>query len=513
MEKPTKFTKDKARKGAFTTTPIVDGGKLPPQALDLEEAVLGAIMLEKNSVNESIDILKPESFYKESHQKIFEAITDLFANSEPIDILTVTKRLQKKGELDFVGGPYYISQLTNRVASAANIQYHSRIIAQKFIQRELIRIASEIIKESYDETVDVFDILDEAEQKLFEVAEGNIRKNFEKVDSVIHQAIEELQAKHENKEGVSGVPTGFTSLDRITGGFQKSDMIIIAARPSMGKTALILSIARNAALDFNKGVAFFSLEMSSIQLVNRLISSETGIPGDKIMRGQLEDYEYEQLHSRIGKLTSAPLYIDDTPALSVFEFRSKCRRLKQQHDIQLAVIDYLQLMKGGTNGGNREQEIANISRSIKEVAKELSIPIVALSQLSRSVETRGGDKRPMLSDLRESGSIEQDADLVGFVYRPAYYGITVDEEGNNIEDETEIIIAKHRNGATGNIKLRFIKDYAKFVDAESSNLGSIMQPNRGFDGGAMTVQSRMDEYEDDSNDEFYDKNAEDDTPF
>ncbi len=513
MEKLPGITRDIARKSAFSSNTNLEGGKLPPQAVDLEEAVLGAIMLEKNSVNESIDILKPESFYKESHQKIFKAIQDLFQNSEPIDILTVTKRLQKSGDLDFVGGPYYISQLTNRVASAANIQYHSRIIAQKFIQRELIRIASDLIKESYDETIDVFDILDSAEQKLFEVAEGNIRKNFEKVDSVIHQAIQELQAKHENKEGVSGVPTGFTSLDRITGGFQKSDMIIIAARPSMGKTALILSIARNAALDFNKGVAFFSLEMSSIQLVNRLISAETGIPGDKIMRGQLEDYEYEQLHSRIGKLTAAPLFIDDTPALSVFEFRSKCRRLKQQHNIQLAVIDYLQLMKGGTSSGNREQEIANISRSIKEVAKELSIPIVALSQLSRSVETRGGDKRPMLSDLRESGSIEQDADVVAFVYRPAYYGITVDEAGNNVEDETEIIISKHRNGATGNVKLRFIKDYAKFVDIGSSNLGAAMQPNRDFDGGAITVQSRMDDYEDDSSDKFYDKNLDEDSPF
>lgn len=513
MEKSAGFTRDKTRTSQFTKGQMVDGGKLPPQAVDLEEAVLGAIMLEKNSVNESIDILKPESFYKESHQKIFEAISDLFANSEPIDILTVTKRLQKKGDLDFVGGPFYISQLTNRVASAANIQYHSRIIAQKFIQRELIRISSDIIRESYDETVDVFDILDDAEQKLFEVAEGNIRKNYEKVDSVIHQAIEELEAKHENKEGVSGVPSGFTSLDRITGGFQKSDMIIIAARPSMGKTALVLSIARNAALDFKKGVAFFSLEMSSIQLVNRLISAETGIAGDKIMRGQLEDYEYEQLHSRIGELTAAPLFIDDTPALSVFEFRSKCRRLKQQHDIQMAVIDYLQLMKGGTSAGNREQEIANISRSIKEVAKELSIPIIALSQLSRSVETRGGDKRPMLSDLRESGSIEQDADIVAFVYRPAYYGITVDEEGNNIEDETEIIISKHRNGSTGQVKLRFIKDYAKFVDGESSNLGALMQPNQGFDSGAITVQSRMDEYEDDSNDSFNEKKPDEDTPF
>jgi replicative DNA helicase len=492
---------------------FAEGGKLPPQAVDLEEAVLGAIMLEKNAVNEAIDILKPESFYKESNQRIFESITDLFQNTEPIDILTVTKRLQKKGELDLVGGPFYISQLTNRVASAANIQYHSRIIAQKYIQRELIRIASEIIKDSYDETVDVFDILDEAEQKLFDVAEGNIRKNYEKIDSVVHQAIVELEAKHENKEGVSGVPTGFMSLDRITGGWQKNDMIVIAARPSMGKTAFVLSMARNAAVTFNKPVAFFSLEMSSVQLVNRLISAESGIPGDRIMRGQLEEYEYSQIHSKIKELTEAPLFIDDTPALSVFEFRSKCRRLKQQHDIQLAVIDYLQLMSGGNTGGNREQEISTISRSIKEVAKELNIPIIALSQLSRSVETRGGDKRPMLSDLRESGAIEQDADIVAFLYRPAYYGITEDEEHNNIEDLTEVLVSKHRNGATGLVKLRFIKDYAKFVDYDSSNIGAMMEPNQGFDGKTMTYTSKMDDYDDDD-DQFYpNKGDKSDTPF
>jgi len=492
---------------------LTDGGKLPPQAIDLEEAVLGAIMLEKNAVNEAIDILKPASFYKESHQRIFEAISDLFQNTEPIDILTVTKRLQKKGELDLVGGPFYITQLTNRVASAANIQYHSRIIAQKFIQRELIRIASEIIKDSYDETVDVFDILDDAEQKLFEVAEGNIRKNYEKIDSVVHQAIEELEAKHENKDGVSGVATGFMSLDRITGGWQKNDMIVIAARPSMGKTALVLSMARNAAVTFNKPVAFFSLEMSSVQLVNRLISAESGIPGDRIMRGQLEEYEYSQIHSKIKELTEAPLFIDDTPGLSVFEFRSKCRRLKQQHDIQMAVIDYLQLMSGGNTGGNREQEISTISRSIKEVAKELNIPIIALSQLSRSVETRGGDKRPMLSDLRESGAIEQDADLVAFLYRPAYYGITEDEEHNNIEDLTEVLVSKHRNGATGMVKLRFIKDYAKFVDYDSSNLGAMMEPNKDFDGKSMTYTSKMDEYEDEDEDFFTGEGPKGDSPF
>lgn len=486
----------RALKKSQNTPLAVDGGKLQPQAVDLEEAVLGAMMLEKTPVNDVIDVLKPESFYKDAHQRIFAAIQNLFQRSEPIDILTVTAELRKSGELDMVGGPYYISQLTNRVASSANAEYHARIIAQKYIARELIRISSETIKNAYDETNDIFDLLDKAESGLFEVAEGNIRKNYDKMSNLMQEAIDQIDQARKNVDGVSGVPTGFTDLDRVTSGWQKSDMIVLAARPGMGKTAFVLSMARNVAVDFNRPVAVFSLEMSSLQLVNRLISSETAIAQEKLRKGTLADHEYQQLHARIGKLSTAPLFIDDTPALSIFELRAKCRRLKAQHDIELVVIDYLQLMTAaGTGAGNREQEISTISRSIKSIAKELDVPIIALSQLSRSVETRGGDKRPMLSDLRESGAIEQDADIVCFIYRPEYYGITEDEEGNPVTGTGEIIIAKHRNGSLENVRLRFIGPLAKFDNLVSfdfdENAGAGMAPNQDFDGGMITRSSKM----------------------
>lgn len=477
-------------------------GKMPPQALDLEEAVLGALMLEKEAVNDVIDILSFESFYKESHQKIYAAIQTLFANSEPIDILTVTEELRKKGELDFVGGPFYISQLTNRVASAANVEFHARIISQKYIQRKLIEISSETLRNAYDETSDVFTLLDKAEADLFSVAEGNIRKNYDTMAELVQKAIKQVEELSQKTEGVSGVPTGFTDLDRCTSGFQKSDMIVLAARPGMGKTAFVLSLARNTAVDFGHGVAVFSLEMASIQLVNRLISSETELSSEKLKKGTLVGHEWEQLNSKVSKLTTAPIYIDDTPALSVFELRAKCRRLKAQHDIQMVIIDYLQLMTAGGDGGNREQEISTISRSIKSIAKELNVPIIALSQLSRAVETRGGDKRPQLSDLRESGAIEQDADMVMFIYRPEYYGITEDEEGNPTTGTGEIIIAKHRSGGLENIKLKFIANQAKFANLEKEDDFSVfsnssMPTSDEFGTQSQVVKSRMDEINDD----------------
>ncbi len=443
----------------------MDLGKLPPQAIELEEAVLGAMMLEKDAVNDVIDVLSPTSFYKEAHQKIYAVIQELFQNSEPIDILTVTQGLKKKAELDFVGGSYYIAQLTNKIASAANVEFHARIISQKFIQRELIRISSETIKLAYDDTSDVFDLLDKAESDLFKVSEGNIRKNYDKMSSLIHQAVKKIEELSEQEEGLSGVPSGFAGVDKVTSGWQKSDMIILAARPGMGKTAFVLSMARNCAVEFNKAVGVFSLEMSSLQLVNRLIASETELSAEKLKKGNLEPHEWEQLHARLNKLAEAPLFIDDTPALSIFELRAKARRLKAQHDVQLIIIDYLQLMTGGSETrGNREQEISTISRSIKSIAKELNIPVIALSQLSRAVETRGGDKRPMLSDLRESGAIEQDADMVAFIYRPEYYGLTEDEAGNSTQGMGELIIAKHRNGSLENVPLKFIAHLAKFED-------------------------------------------------
>ncbi|HLT06081.1 MAG TPA: replicative DNA helicase [Cyclobacteriaceae bacterium] len=444
-------------------------GKLPPQAIELEEAVLGALMLEKDALTAVVDILKPESFYKDAHKEIYQAILDLFNASEPIDLLTVTNQLRKNGKLEVVGGAYYITELTSRVSSAANIEYHARIITEQAMKREMIQIASEIQRDAYDETTDVFELLDKMEQSLFEISENNIRKNYSDMRSIMREAITELESKKGQKDGLTGVPSGFTALDRVTSGWQKSDLVIIAARPAMGKTAFVLSVLRNAAVDHNRPVAIFSLEMSSVQLVNRLISSEAELDSEKIKKGNLADYEWEQLIHKTSKLSSAPLFVDDTPALSILELRAKCRRLKAQNDIQLIVIDYLQLMSGDTkggNGGNREQEISSISRALKKIAKELNVPVIALSQLSRAVETRGGDKRPQLSDLRESGAIEQDADIVMFLYRPEYYGITETEEGQSTAGLGEVIIAKHRNGSLENVKLRFIGKYTKFADLE-----------------------------------------------
>jgi len=459
-----KRTKKTTINQAFT-----EHGKVPPQATDLEEAVLGAMMLESNALTSIIDILKPDMFYKEHHQLIYAAILSLFNRSEPVDILTVTNELKKTGELDIVGGPYFITQLTNRIASAANIEFHSRIIIQKFIQRELIRISTEIQQEAFDDSIDVFDMLDNAEKNLFSVSESNIRRSTEDMHSLVREAVKQIEAATNQEGHISGVPSGFTELDRVTAGWQKSDLIIVAGRPSMGKTAFVLTMAKNIAVDFKKPVAFFSLEMSSVQLVTRLISSETELDASKLKRGQLEKHEWIQLHEKIKGLIDAKLYIDDTPALSIFELRAKCRRLKAQYNIELIIIDYLQLMAGtGDKSGNREQEISTISRSLKALAKELSIPIIALSQLSRAVETRGGPKRPILSDLRESGAIEQDADLVLFLYRPEYYKLD-DIEGRSTKGLAEVIVAKHRNGALSDVYLRFIDKFAKFIDFDNES--------------------------------------------
>ncbi|MHA7128575.1 replicative DNA helicase [Algoriphagus namhaensis] len=453
----------------------INTGKIPPQATDLEEAVLGALMLEKDALTNVIDILKVESFYKDSHQVIFQAILDLFTDSQPIDLLTVTAQLRRNGTLEIAGGAFYITELTSKVASAANIEYHARIITEQAIKRELINISSEIQKDAFEETTDVFELLDKMEQSLFQISEKNIRKNYSDMKSIMREAFEELESRKNQKDGLTGVPSGFTALDRMTSGWQKSDLVIIAARPAMGKTAFVLSVLRNAAVDHGHPVAIFSLEMSSVQLVNRLISAEAELSSEKIKKGSLENYEWEQLIHKTAKLSKAPLFVDDTPALSILELRAKCRKLKAQHDIQLIVIDYLQLMSGDTKsggGGNREQEIASISRALKKIAKELNVTVIALSQLSRAVETRGGDKKPQLSDLRESGSIEQDADMVMFLYRPEYYGINeVELESNQIVSTAgmgEVIIAKHRNGSLGSVTLRFIGQFTKFTDYETT---------------------------------------------
>ncbi|MFC5190674.1 replicative DNA helicase [Algoriphagus aquatilis] len=475
------------RKKPTYDNPVNLLGKIPPQAVELEEAVLGALMLEKDALTNVIDILKVESFYKESHKVIFQAILDLFSESQPIDLLTVTTQLRKNGALEIAGGAFYVTELTSKVASAANIEYHARIITEQSIKRELIRISSEIQKDAFEDTTDVFELLDKMEQSMFEISEKNVRKNYSDMRSIMRDAIAELEERKNQKDGLTGVPSGFTALDRVTAGWQKSDLVIIAARPAMGKTAFVLSVLRNAAVDHSRPVAIFSLEMSAVQLVNRLISSEAELDSEKIKKGTLADHEWAQLVHKTAKLSKAPLFVDDTPALSILELRAKCRKLKAQHDIQMVVIDYLQLMSGdsksGGQGGNREQEIASISRALKKIAKELSIPVIALSQLSRAVETRGGDKRPQLSDLRESGAIEQDADMVMFLYRPEYYGITEDEEGASTAGVGEVIIAKHRNGSLENVKLRFIGRYTKFTDLDG---GINYPPNQAGEVGYTT---------------------------
>src|SRR5210317_2348821 len=442
-------------------------GKIPPQALELEEAVLGAMLIDKKGVDEVIDLIQPEAFYKAAHQTIFEAIYQLFQDSQPIDLLTVSSELRKNGKLESVGGEFYLVQLSQRIASSAHIEFHARIILQKYIQRSLIKISNEIIESAYKESTDVFDLLDEAESKLYDVTQGNIKKSSESAQNLVLEAKKKIE-EISKRDGLSGVSTGFEKLDILTSGWQPSDLIIIAARPGMGKTALALSMARNISVQQKIPVAFFSLEMSSVQLITRLISSETGLSSDKLRTGKLADHEWQQLNIKVSDLESSPLFIDDSPSLTIFELRAKARRLASSHGIKLIIIDYLQLMNIGSSNkaGNREQEISTISRNLKALAKELDIPVIALSQLSRAVETRGGTKRPILSDLRESGAIEQDADIVSFLYRPEYYGITEwdDDMKTPSEGQGEFIVAKHRNGALDSIKLKFIPNLGKFED-------------------------------------------------
>lgn len=472
------------------TVVIPEMGKLQPQAKELEEAVLGALMLEKDAYSIVSEILKPESFYEKSHQMIYSSIVDLAASQRPIDMLTVTEQLKKRGELDLVGGPFYIAQLTSRVASSAHIEYHSRIIAQKYLARELISFTSHVQTKAFDETIDVDDLMQEAEGKLFEISQRNVKKDTTQINPIIKEAIELLQTAASRDTGLSGLRTGFDGLDKITSGWQNSDLIIIAARPAMGKTAFVLSMAKNMAVNNSSPVALFSLEMSNVQLVNRLIVNVCEIPGEKIKSGQLAPYEWEQLDFKIKELYDAPIFVDDTPSLSVFELRTKARRLVREHGIRCIIIDYLQLMNAsGMNFGSREQEVSMISRSLKGLAKELNIPIIALSQLNRGVENRQGHegKRPQLADLRESGAIEQDADMVCFIHRPEYYKITEDERGNSLIGLAEIIIAKHRNGATGDVRLRFKNEFAKFMNLEEDL--SVKEFSSSMNGGPEEGQS------------------------
>lgn len=444
-------------------------GKLQPQDKEIEEAVLGALMLESDAYSQVCDLLTPDSFYDPANQKIYRAITELGVAQQPIDMLTVTRQLRADGVLDEVGGPLHISELTANVASAAHIEYHARIVMQKAIARRLISFCSNVLEKAFDEGNDVDDLLQEAEGQLFSISQGNLRKDFTQVDPVIGVALDQIELAGKRDNGLSGLETGFHKLDKLTSGWQNSDLIIIAARPAMGKTAFVLSMAKNMAVDYNTPTAIFSLEMSNLQLVNRLISNVCELEGEKIKSGQLSQQEWEQLNSRVRKLYGAPLYIDDTPSLSVLELRTKARRLVREHNVKIIIIDYLQLMNAsGMQFGSREQEVSIISRSLKQLAKELNIPVIALSQLSRKVEDRNdNNKRPQLSDLRESGAIEQDADIVCFIHRPEYYTrSTVDANNRPIRGLAEFIVAKHRSGSVDDVEMTFVAKYARFQNRE-----------------------------------------------
>jgi len=452
-----------------TTPPPEITGRLVPRALDMEAAVLGALMLEKDAFSQVCDLLTPESFYEPRHSAIYTAIQNLGLAQEPIDMVTVTNQLRTEGTLDKVGGPAFVTGLTANVASAAHIEYHARIVAQKYLARQLISFATNVENGAFDESNDVDDLLQEAESQLFEISQRNIKGDVIQINPILSRAVEQMQSAAQSQSGLSGLGTGFHNLDKETSGWQKSDLIIIAARPAMGKTAFVLSMALNIAMA-NNPVAVFSLEMSNMQLVNRLISNACEIPGSKIKSGQLSDLEWTQLLSRIKRLQDIPLFVDDTSGLSMMELRTKARRLVREHDVQLIIIDYLQLMTAGIKLGSREQEVSTISRSLKQLAKELNIPIIALSQLNRKLEDRGNkDKRPQLSDLRESGAIEQDADIVCFIHRPEYYTKSpIDENGNNIQGKVEFIIAKHRSGSTNTVDMFFRKEYVRFENWDSS---------------------------------------------
>jgi replicative DNA helicase len=442
-------------------------GRVPPQAMDIEAAVIGAMLLEKDAIAKAIEVLDDTAFYKPAHQSIYRAMMALFERSEPVDLITLTEELRRRGDLEKIGGEYYLTELTTKVSSAANVEYHAHIVLERALMRQLIHSSSEVINRAYSETEDALGLLDEAEQKIFDISEQRMRKSFVTMDNAIHKTMELLESIHGKHDGVTGVPSGFGQLDEKTGGFQNSDLVIVAGRPSQGKTAFALSVARNAALHHTKptSVGIFSLEMSTQQLVMRLMCAEARVDAHKVRTGRLPEDEWKKLSMSVGGLYKAKMFIDDTPGLALLELRAKARRLKVEHNIGLIIVDYLQLMQGPRNAQSREQEISAISRSLKSLAKELNIPVIALSQLNRSVESRN-DKRPALSDLRESGAIEQDADVVIFVHRPEMFGIQ-EQDGEATEGLAEIIIGKQRNGPTDTVKLQFIKQYARFENRET----------------------------------------------
>lgn len=437
--------------------------RIPPQAVDIEMAVIGAMMLEESAVLRGIEHLKDHFFYNSANKTIFGAISDLFNNDKAVDMLTVEEELRRKNLLEKVGGPQYLTECLGKVTAPGNIEYHCRIIKEKYILRSLITRAGSITEEAYLAQEDADDILDRAEQKILDIAGDRLKKGFDDLNKVLHDTLGIIEEFHKKKSGFTGIPTGFTRLDELTSGFQRANLIIIAGRPSMGKTALALNVARNIAVDSKIPIGFFSLEMSNHELAMRLLCGESRINSRNLRKGRLKDEEWANLSLFVGRLAESPIFIDDSASLSILELRAKARRLKAEKNIGILIVDYLQLIHGPSKIENRQQEISLISRSLKALAKELDIPVVALSQLSRAPVTRGGDRRPLLSDLRESGAIEQDADVVLFIHRPEVFGMTRDEEGNSLEGIGEIIIGKQRNGPSGEIiKVAFVDRYAKF---------------------------------------------------
>lgn len=451
--------KVKAQKPSKSST-VYD--RLPPQAIDAEMAVLGSIMLDDESVGKVVDMLNGDCFYRSAHRKIFNAALLLYERSVPVDVITLSEELKRQKILEEVGGSFYLTELAECIPSAANVEYHARIVLEKYLLRKLIEESASIAHDCYEGASDVYDVLDRAEQRIFSLSDKQLRSTFEHIDPIMHETMETIAKYHERRGLVTGVATGYTKLDELTSGFQPGELIIVAGRPSMGKTAFCLNLSRNASVEAEMPVGFFSLEMSKRQLALRLLCAEARVDAHAVRTGTLSEDQWPKLSTCVGVLAEAPVYIDDTPGISVLELRAKARRLKKEKNIKMIMIDYLQLMQGPRGAESRQQEISVISRSLKALAKELDVPVVALSQLSRAVEMRGGDRRPMLSDLRESGAIEQDADMVLFIYRPEFYGKTEDEEGRSLEGMAEIIIGKQRNGPVGTVHLSFIKRWAKF---------------------------------------------------
>ena len=484
---PDNRKKNNGKKG---TSPIDPNfAHVQPQAVEIERVVLGALMVDSDAFSVVSELLKPETFYEPRHQKIYEAIRNMNMDERPVDIMTLNDELSKMGEIDKVGGVDYLMEISSQVASAAHVESHARILAEKYMQRQLIHFAGDIETKAYDSSVDVDELMQQAEGSLFQISQNNMKQDFTQVAPVVKNAVEILQRAASNKGGLTGIPTGYTGMDEITSGWQASDLVIIAGRPAMGKTSFALSIAKNVAVDYGVPIGFFSLEMNNVQLVNRLISNVCEVSGRKILNGQLDPSDWERLDKRIGRLTDAPIYVDDTPGLSVFELRTKARRLVREKGVKIIMIDYLQLMNAnGMKFGSRQEEVSTISRSLKGLAKELDIPVLALSQLSRNVENREGleGKRPQLSDLRESGAIEQDADMVLFVHRPEYYHIYQDEKGNDLHGMAQIIIAKHRKGSTGDVLLNFRGEFTRFQDPTEAATSSPVA-----DGGGEIIGSRM----------------------